>query len=83
MFSMVASGMPSSKYTSLLMSPDCPLWLLSVSGLPAEMQKRGASSAACTPKPRRMFRRTCTCPCGYGGVDVGMVLNVVNIATLE
>ncbi|KAH9486629.1 Protein phosphatase 2C-like protein 4 [Psilocybe cubensis] len=43
---------PSSKYTSLLISPAAPVSLLSTSGVPAEIQKRGESSAVWGVKPR-------------------------------
>lgn len=59
-FSTTSSEIPSSKYTSPLISPARPVPFASVSGLPAEMQKRGASSAAWAVKPRRILRSTCT-----------------------
>lgn len=47
------------------MSPADPDELLCVSGLPAEIQNRGASSDAWALNPRSMFSRTWTCPWGY------------------
>lgn len=55
----VVSGIPSSKYISLLASP-APVPESVASGIPGEIQNRGASSAACTVNPRRMFKSTCT-----------------------
>lgn len=62
---IVSSEIPSSKYTSLLISPGVPVELLWVSGLPADMQKRGASRAAWGVNPRNMFNSTWMCPCGW------------------
>lgn len=63
--STTVTSIPSSKLTSLLISPASPVDFVCVSGLPAEIQNLGASSAACGVKPRSMLSKTWMWPWGY------------------
>ena len=57
-----SSEIPSSNQISEFMSPALAEFAEVASGIPAEIQKRGASRAAWDEKPRSLFKRTWTWP---------------------